>query len=133
MAERWGDAVLRPRRPQGGETRYAATVVRRDLPLGRETLAWKTAAGGLIVTVLWLVRGRGGGGGFSFRSEFGFLQPQEFFPFGLLPSGYRIAKAASMAVRDVRLNGAIIGDFVIVSDDGNEIEPSFKELMDKYY
>ena len=43
--------MLRPRRPQGGETRYAATVVRRDLPLGRETLALKTAAGGVIVTV----------------------------------------------------------------------------------
>ena len=101
MAERWGDAVLRPRRPQGGETRYAATVVRRDLPLGRETLAWKTAAGGVIVTVLWLVRG-GGEGKFLFRSQHGFLQPQGVLPFRLLPSGYRIAKAASMAARDVR-------------------------------
>ena len=72
MAERWGDAVLRPRRPQGGETRYAATVVRRDLPLGRETLAWKTAAGGVIVTVLWLVRGQGGGKEFSFKAAIRF-------------------------------------------------------------
>ena len=29
--------------------------------------------------------------------------------------------------------GSIIGDCVIVSDDENEIEPYFKELMDKYF
>ena len=29
--------------------------------------------------------------------------------------------------------GSIIGDCVIVSDYENEIEPYFKELMDKYY
>ena len=41
---------------------------------------------------------------FLFRSQFGFLQPQGVLPFRLLPFGYRIAKAASMAVRDVRLS-----------------------------
>ena len=30
-------------------------------------------------------------------------------------------------------NGDVIGDCVIVSDYENEIEPYFKELMDKYF
>ena len=49
--------------------------------------------------------------------------------YDLLPKSKRIINNIGSRL----FKGAIIGDCVIVSDNGNEIELFFKELMDKYY
>ena len=50
-------------------------------------------------------------------------------PIDLLPK----SKITLNRIASRLFKGAVIGDCVINSDDENEIEPFFKELMDKHF